>query len=187
MIRLEKFTEADFDRFISWIDNEKFMYQFAGPYFTFPITREQLTQYINNNSRRIYRVVEVNSKRIIGHGEMDKIDLGKKSSRLCRILVSDKSDRNKGYGQQIINGLLEIGFGEMDLHRIDLGVFDFNKSAIKCYENCGFKIDGLYRESFVIGNKSYSVYNMRILRHEWIIKMKNEKSNKPQRSQRYTL
>jgi len=178
MIRLEKFTEADFDRFISWIDNEKFMYQFAGPYFTFPITREQLTHYIDNDSRRIYRVVEVDLKIIIGHGEMDKIDLKNKSARLCRILVSDKADRNKGYGRQIINRLLEIGFGDMGLHRIDLGVFDFNKSAIKCYENCGFQIDGLYRESFVIGNESYSVYNMSILRQAWIIKNKNTKPYK---------
>jgi RimJ/RimL family protein N-acetyltransferase len=170
LIRLEKFTEADFDRFISWIDNEKFMYQFAGPYFTFPITREQLTHYINNNSRRSYRVIEVDSKRIIGHGEMDTIDLRNKNARLCRILVSDKADRNKGYGRQIINGLLEIGFGDLGLHRIDLGVFDFNKSAIKCYENCGFKIEGLLRDKFVIGKEFYSVYNMSILRHEWIIK-----------------
>jgi len=48
-----------------------------------------------------------------------------------------------------------------------LGAFEFNKSAIKCYEKCGFKIEGLLRDSFVIDNQFYSVYNMSILKHEW--------------------
>jgi len=168
MIKLEQFTELDFDRFIDWIDNEKFMYQFAGPVYEFPITKTQLTQAISDNYRRIFRVLDYTSNKVIGHAEIGKIDNRNKSARLGRILVANKVDRNKGYGKQIINGLLEIGFGELELHRIDLGVFDFNKSAIKCYENCGFKIEGLLRDSFVIDDKFYSVYTMSILRSEWL-------------------
>jgi RimJ/RimL family protein N-acetyltransferase len=105
--------------------------------------------------------------RVIGHAEINRIDSKNKSARLCRILIADKSDRNRGYGQMIINKLLKIGFEELNLHRIDLGVFDFNKSAIKCYEKCGFKKEGLLRDSFVIENEFYSVFNMSILREEW--------------------
>lgn len=167
MIRLESFTKADFDRFINWIDNENFMYQFAGPIFMFPLTHQQLDAYITENNRKIYRVIETVSNKIIGHAEINKIDSKNKSARLCRILIADKKDRNKGYGKLIITELLNIGFEELKLHRIDLGVFDFNKSAIKCYEHCGFKKEGLLRDSFVIGNDFHSVYNMSILRNEW--------------------
>lgn len=167
MIRLEKFTNKDFTRFIRWIDNEKFMYQFAGPVFTFPITENQLIDYISDNNRKIYRVINSESGSIIGHGEINRIDKKNNNARLCRILITDKSDRNKGIGTMIINELLKVGFVELNLHRIDLGVFDFNKSAIMCYEKCGFKIEGLLRDSFVIDNEFYSVYNMSILKHEW--------------------
>jgi RimJ/RimL family protein N-acetyltransferase len=167
MIRFDSFTRADFDRFINWIDNEKFMYQFAGPVFVFPLTHQQLDEYISEKNRNIYRVVEIASNRVIGHAEINRIDSKNKSARLCRILIADKSDRNRGYGQMIINKLLKIGFEELNLHRIDLGVFDFNKSAIKCYEKCGFKKEGLLRDSFVIENEFYSVFNMSILREEW--------------------
>lgn len=165
MIRLEKFSESDFDRFISWIDNEKFMYQFAGPVFAFPITHQQLNKYISENNRQIYKVIETETNKVIGHGEINRIDSMNKSARLCRILIADKFDRNKGYGSLIIKELLKIGFVDLDLHRIDLGVFDFNVSAIKCYENCGFIKEGLLRDSFVIDNEFYSVYNMSILRN----------------------
>jgi RimJ/RimL family protein N-acetyltransferase len=167
MIRLERFTNQDFARFISWIDNEKFMYQFAGPIFTFPIDESQLTDYISDNNRKIYRVIDKKSEKVIGHAEINRIDYKNKNARICRVLIADKNNRNNGFGQMIINELLKIGFKELELHRIDLGVFDFNKSAIKCYVNCGFKIEGLLRESFEIENKFYSVYNMSILRSEW--------------------
>ncbi len=167
MIRLEKFTNKDFDRFISWIDNEKFMYQFAGPIFTFPITGSQLIDYISDSNRKVYRVINQKTGKVIGHGEINRINERNKNARLCRILIADKNDRNNGFGTMIIKELLKIGFGELKLHRIDLGAFEFNKSAIKCYEKCGFKIEGLLRDSFVIDNQFYSVYNMSILKHEW--------------------
>lgn len=166
MIKLEKFSEPDFDRFIAWIDNERFMYQFAGPAFVFPITHQQLNKYISESNRQIYKVIETGTNKVIGHGEINRIDATNKSARLCRILIADKGDRNKGYGSLIIKELLKIGFSDLNLHRIDLGVFDFNVSAIKCYENCGFIKEGLLRDSFVINNEFYSVYNMSILRND---------------------
>lgn len=167
MIRLEEFTNKDFDRFINWIDDERFMYQFAGPVFKFPITPEQLTDYISDKNRKVFKIIEVETRKVIGHGEIGRIDLKNKSARLCRILIADKNDRNKGFGALIINELLKIGFDTLNLHRLDLGVFDFNKSAIRCYEKCGFKIEGLLRESFVIENEFLSVYNMSILNEDW--------------------
>jgi RimJ/RimL family protein N-acetyltransferase len=167
MIRLELFTVDDFDRFISWIDSEKFMYQFAGPIFQYPITKTQLVNYISDRNRKVFKVIDTANLEVIGHGEINNIDLRNRNARLCRILVAEKVNRNKGFGQLIINKLLDIGFSELNLHRIDLGVFEFNKSAIKCYENCGLKIEGLLRESFLIGDEYHSVYNMSILKNEW--------------------
>ncbi len=147
MIRLEKFTNADFDRFIDWIDNESFMYQFAGPVFSFPVTKNQLTDYISDNNRKVYRVLDIETNRVVGHGEINRIDRRNKNARLCRILVANENDRNKGYGAMIINELLKIGFEELALHRIDLGVFEFNTPVIKCYEKCALVIERLLQKN----------------------------------------
>jgi hypothetical protein len=48
MIELQNFGEEDFDRLISWIKDEDEMIQFAGPAFTYPLTREQLLKYASD-------------------------------------------------------------------------------------------------------------------------------------------
>ena len=166
MIRLEKFTENDFEQFISWMDTEKFMYQFGGASFAFPLTVAQLKDYIADKSHRIYRVVDATTERVIGHASISHYNVKNKSARLCRILIA-KEDRSKGYGQQLIEALLKICFDELALHRVDLGVFEFNKAAIQCYQSCGFRIEGTLRESFVIDDEYYSIHNMSILDREY--------------------
>ena len=167
MIRLEKFTEEDFDQFIGWMDTEKFMYQFGGASFTFPVTVEQLNKYAADPAHRIYRVVDSATSRVIGHGSISHHNEKNKSARLCRILIADEQDRGKGYGRKLIQALLKICFEELALHRVDLGVIEYNKAAIRCYQSCGFQIEGTLRDSFLIDHEYYSVHNMSILDREY--------------------
>jgi len=167
MIRLEKFTEDDFEQFIGWMDTEKFMYQFGGASFTFPVTVEQLSNYLADTTHRIYRVVDTATDKVIGHASISHLNVKNKSARLCRILIANEQDRSKGYGRQLIRALLKVCFEELALHRVDLGVIEFNKTAIRCYQSCGFRIEGTLRESFVIDDEYYSVHNMSILDREY--------------------
>ena len=66
-----------------------------------------------------------------------------KSARVGKVLVGDKNVRGKGIGKQLIKKILKIAFDELQLHRVSLGVFDFNLSAIACYEKAGFIKEGL--------------------------------------------
>jgi RimJ/RimL family protein N-acetyltransferase len=47
---------------------------------------------------------------------------------------------------RIAGSVLKFGFDELGLNRIGLGVFYFNKPAIKCYKNMGFKLEGTLRD-----------------------------------------
>ena len=46
MVVLEPFTEAGFDRLISWIPSSDFLLQWAGPDFKYPLNREQLNEHL---------------------------------------------------------------------------------------------------------------------------------------------
>ena len=163
MIKLKPVTNSDYDRLINWIDSEHLMHVFSATIFNYPITHAQLDEYLKEPNRIVYKVIDINSNEIIGHAELNNINKSNKSARICRVLVGDKNERNKGFGKLIINELVRIGFEEMKLHRIDLGVYDFNRNAIKCYKNCGFEIEGLLKENTKIGNQYWSTYNMSIL------------------------
>ncbi|WII40453.1 GNAT family protein [Paenibacillus thiaminolyticus] len=70
-----------------------------------------------------------------------------RSARIGKVLIGNKSSRGKGYGTQIMQQALRIGFEELQLHRISLGVFDFNESARRCYEKLGFVQEGVTRDA----------------------------------------
>lgn len=67
----------------------------------------------------------------------------------------------------MVRKIVEIGFEQLGLHRIELVVFDFNEAAIRCYEKCGFVKEGLLRDARRVGNEYWSLYIMSILESEW--------------------
>lgn len=54
-------------------------------------------------------------------------------------MVGNQNVRGKGIGEQMIREVLKIAFGDLQLHKVSLGVFEFNQSAIVCYVKVGFK------------------------------------------------
>jgi len=171
-IELKPFERDDFSRLMDWIKTPEFLLQWAGPIFTFPLDELQLDSYLkgsqgNSPLRRIYKAVNTSDHRVIGHIELNDINLRNKAATLCRVLVGDPILRGKGIGPQMVKELLQIGFGQFGLHRIDLYVFDFNEAAIRCYEKVGFRKEGRIREARKIGDEYWSLYQMSILEDEW--------------------
>jgi RimJ/RimL family protein N-acetyltransferase len=172
LIKLEKFKTCDVPTLISWIPNKEFLLQWGGPVYIFPLTEEQLQDEINMMSSEpakelmfTARIADTNE--MVGHIQLLGIDLVNKSARIGRVLVGEKKLRNKGIGMEMIKGILEIAFETFKLHRVDLGVFDFNKSAIACYEKAGFKIEGTLRDFRKINDEYWSLINMSILEEEY--------------------
>lgn len=160
MITLEKFTEEDFERLINWIKSEDELILFAGPTFRFPITNEQLSAYVNSDIRKVYKIIDANSEEVIGHCELNDINLNSKSARVCRMIVGDPSNRNKGYGRQMLQALISVAFNELSLNNLTLKVYEKNASAVKCYSNCGFEIKGKIHKSMVGVGKYWPAYIM---------------------------
>jgi RimJ/RimL family protein N-acetyltransferase len=63
--------------------------------------------------------------------------------------------------------LLDFGFNYINLHRIQLRVYDFNVRAIKTYQKIGFTEVGKFREASYIDGKYIDVIFMDILQKEW--------------------
>lgn len=57
----------------------------------------------------------------------------KNRTALVGLGIWDKSNRGKGYGREVLTWMLEYGFMELNLHRVELEVYSFNKSAAEMY------------------------------------------------------
>ena len=53
--------------------------------------------------------------------------------------------RGRGYGTEAMELLCRFAFQEMNLHKLKVSVFAFNKAAIRCYEKSGFIHEGLLK------------------------------------------
>lgn len=73
----------------------------------------------------------------------------------------------KGLGTEITQLVLQYAFEELKVHRVDLRVLEYNKRAIKCYENCGFIKEGVEREGALIEGKYETDVFMSILDREY--------------------
>ncbi|WP_306352013.1 GNAT family N-acetyltransferase [Flavobacterium sp. '19STA2R22 D10 B1'] len=165
MIKLELFEREDFDRLIGWIPNEELLMQFAGPDFTYPLTTTQLEKYVDNPNAKIFKVVEIDSNTVVGHAEL--MVNNKNLVKLCRILVGSTAHRGKGLGQQIINALLEYSFTQLEYTKAELNVFDWNTSAIKCYEKVGFVINPSATRVTHFKENEWLAINMLIDKVDW--------------------
>jgi RimJ/RimL family protein N-acetyltransferase len=166
MIRLEKFTPSDIHQFISWIDSYDALVQFAGATtFKFPVTEDQVQSYFEKTDRLIFKVLHIVGSKNIGHAEL--LFLGEGKARICRVLIGDKNYIGKGIGQAIIEALVIKAFKELEMSYLELNVYDWNTSAIMCYEKAGFKINPDEVKYSEFDGKKWKALNMTIDKLAW--------------------
>jgi RimJ/RimL family protein N-acetyltransferase len=73
----------------------------------------------------------------------------------------------RGYGSDATRVMVDYGFREMGLHRIQLSVIAFNLAGIRAYQKAGFVEEGRQRESVLHDGRWYDDVQMSILDHEW--------------------
>lgn len=61
-------------------------------------------------------------------------------------IILKKSEWDKGYGEESIKTIMKVMFDRSNMHRIWLRVDERNARAIRCYEKCGFRSEGVLRE-----------------------------------------
>jgi RimJ/RimL family protein N-acetyltransferase len=81
--------------------------------------------------------------------------------------IGERRDWGKGYGTDAMRLILRYAFDELNLHRVSLGVFEFNPRAIRSYEKAGYTVEGRERGFVHRDGRRWDVIAMGILRSEW--------------------
>jgi ribosomal-protein-alanine N-acetyltransferase len=83
------------------------------------------------------------------------------------VLIGEKEYWGHGYGTEAIKLFLRYLFIEKQLHKVAVTVSDFNKRAIRVYEKCGFRKDGILRDNAIIDDEFVDHIVMSILEDEY--------------------
>ena len=114
----------------------------------------------------IFGICEKENGQLIGTIGLHKVDWKNRNAELG-IAIWKKEYWGRGYGTDAIIALLKYAFHELNLHRVYLRVYNFNKRAIRCYEKAGFKKEGVMREAFWRNGEWHDTILMSILQSEF--------------------
>ncbi len=146
MLKLEPLQADDCQEIVAWHEgtDKDFLQTWAGhKAYTYPITAEQIINWISNNDIFVFKILYEN--KMIGTIELSQIDRQNNKARICRFILKEDY-RGKGLGQKVLDEVMNYAYRELNICSFSLGVFVNNENAIRCYKKAGFIIDG-FRES----------------------------------------
>ncbi len=86
---------------------------------------------------------------------------------LLGISIGHPDYQGQGYGTDANKLALRYAFMELNMHRVGLEVFGYNKRAIRSYEKLGFTLEGTQRQWLLRDGQWFDLHTMGILRDEW--------------------
>lgn len=164
--RIEKDDMKDIYR---WFSDREFLeyYDYVPPV---PMRAEEVDKifadYEKSEESDVFAIKLVENNQVIGIAGYDDIVKENKVATLF-IGIGNKDIRGKGYGKEALELLLEYGFNDLDFHRVQLNVLEFNYPAISLYEKAGFKKEGTFREFVLRDGKRYDLHLYGLLKKEW--------------------
>jgi RimJ/RimL family protein N-acetyltransferase len=174
-ITLREFTRDDIPQLIDWVNRAglDFFVRWAGTAFDYPLTDAQLEAHLadtegSDATRRVFAAVDRTTGDVVGHAELSRIDHRNRSASISRLLIGEPTARGQGLGRKIVSRVLDVAFGEMSLHRVDLYVLEFHVAALSMYKTLGFKTEGHLVEARRAGDKYWNAYYMAMLAEEWL-------------------
>jgi RimJ/RimL family protein N-acetyltransferase len=83
------------------------------------------------------------------------------------IMIGDKDYWDRGYGTDTMMTLVRFGFDQMNLHKVALGVMEFNTRGQAVYRKVGFIEEGRSRHDYYQDGRFWDVVRMSALEDEF--------------------
>jgi RimJ/RimL family protein N-acetyltransferase len=96
------------------------------------------------------------------------------SDAFVGIGIGERDFWGKGYGTDMMKVCLRYAFLELGLHRVSLGVHEYNPRAQRAYEKAGFRLEGRTRKDMMREGRRTDSLWMGILREEWLAMQNGE-------------
>ncbi len=147
LVRLEPLAETVLeDHLVGLADPE--IGRLTGSHASFD--RAQVQQWLatraQQHDRADWAVLRRSDDAFLGEAVLNDVDPDNASVNY-RIWLAGPQAFGKGYGTEVTRLVLDYALDIAGLHRVSLGVFDFNPRARRVYEKCGFQLEGRLRHA----------------------------------------
>lgn len=167
LVRLRALESTDLERLYAWINDRELTRYLTARYPVSMAEEERWLKDIPANSLAgVQLAIETKDRVHIGSLGLHRVSAEDRNAHLG-IMIGDKAYWSNGHGTDAIVTLLRFSFGEMNLHKVSLHVFDFNGRALACYKKCGFQEEARLRQHYFGEGRYWDVIAMGLLREEF--------------------
>ena len=128
-----------------------------------------LTEWIDFHRKKSDEVIWVIADQAkdlcLGHVGLYNIDNRIRKAEFA-IMIGDKASWGCGLGTSVSRDVINYGFEQLNLHRIELEVLSYNARAIRLYQKLGFRQEGILRDAQFRHGGYVDVVKMGLLEHE---------------------
>ncbi|GBF10827.1 GNAT family protein [Tepidibacillus infernus] len=176
LVQLKAVERENLSKYLEWV-NDPEVTQYLSPQTRFPKTLAEEHRWYDNllkqDDKFVFSIYTRADDRMIGSVGLHSISW-KNQWAIAGIFIGDKDYWGKGYGTEAFRLCLYIGFQELGLQRVELGVYAFNERAIKSYQKLGFVEEGRRRRFLYRNGQFYDEVMMSILREEYLERYQKE-------------
>lgn len=130
--------------------------------FTLPQIEAFCRAVVDADDRADYAITLGDDPAYIGEVVLNNIDWTNRTASF-RIALAGQRYFGHGYGSEATRLMLDYGFRHLNLHRIELEVYDFNPRAQRVYEKAGFVREGVRRDVLLWDGVYHSAIVMSVL------------------------
>jgi RimJ/RimL family protein N-acetyltransferase len=121
--------------------------------------------------KELHFIIELaNSKQVIGMARIEREIWSNVTTADVGTYIGKKELWGKGLGKQITVALLEMSFNQLNADRCEARSIEYNQSAHKVLETCGFKKGGAARQVSYVNGRKWDWFIFDILREEYMRK-----------------
>ena len=169
-IRLRANERTDLPKFVEWL-NDPQVRRFL--LMSLPLSQAAEEQWFEDMLKRPVEeqplAIEIRAGdgwRLVGNCSFMDINQIARSAEVG-LFIGDKSCWNQGYGTEVMQLLLKIGFETLNLNRVFLRVFAGNLGGIRAYQKAGFVQEAVLRQAAFREGKYSDELIMSVLHSEW--------------------
>lgn len=164
LVTLRPLERADL-HFIHVLNNNRSVmgYWFEEPYESFVELEELYRKHIHDNSERRFIVQDAEQVRV---GLVELVEIDHLHRRAEFLIMIAPEFQGRGFARQATRLAISYAFRVLNLYKLYLLVDVDNERAIRIYEECGFKREGVLVDEYFSDGRYHSVIRMCLFQHQ---------------------